>query len=50
VAAGGFVLIPGLSAWIAAPLALIAYAGLLMLFRAVPEELLELLPRRRPRP
>jgi O-antigen/teichoic acid export membrane protein len=49
VAAVAFALIPGLSAWIACPLALIAYAGLLMLLKAVPEELLELVPRRMPR-
>lgn len=40
-----FLLLP-VPAWVAALLALAAYAGLLMLVRAVPEELIELLPRR----
>lgn len=38
-------LVPGLPAWLAATLALVAYALLLVAVRAVPDELLELLPR-----
>jgi O-antigen/teichoic acid export membrane protein len=39
-------LVPGLPSWLAATLALVAYAVLLVVVRAVPEELVELLPRR----
>jgi O-antigen/teichoic acid export membrane protein len=45
--AGGIGLIPSLSTWAAAVIALIAYAGLVILLRAVPDELLEILPWRR---
>jgi O-antigen/teichoic acid export membrane protein len=40
-------LIDGLPSWLAAPLALAAYAVLLIVVRAVPDELLELTSRRR---
>lgn len=40
-------LIPGLSDWLAVGVALIAYSLLLLLLRAVPDELLDLLPMRR---
>ncbi len=39
-------LVPGLPAWLAATVALGAYAVLLVVLRAIPEELVELLPRR----
>ena len=39
-------LIDGLASWVAAIVALIAYAGLLVLARAVPDELVELVRRR----
>jgi O-antigen/teichoic acid export membrane protein len=39
-------LVPGLAPWLAAAIALGAYALLLVVLRAIPEELVELLPRR----
>ena len=41
-----FVLVPGIPAWLAALAALASYAVLLIVVRAIPEELLELLPGR----
>jgi O-antigen/teichoic acid export membrane protein len=40
-------LVDGLPSWVAAALALVAYAGLLVVVRAIPDELLELTSRRR---
>jgi hypothetical protein len=41
-------LVPGLPSWLAALLALALYGGLLVVTRAVPDELIEVLPLRRP--